>query len=571
MLQIKPKRDSLQVKMSRERAEEVIEQIMRDKAGQKAMSTARIPVTREMVQQVIASRKGQRDIGTSRTDKVRGWLAQQVEKGGIDQRWVGRKSTSVWLSPEETTNWSRAAEAAWAAQGDDPAAAARAKSLADREKAVSAAAGWMDQNEEQARNGVKVMRPEKIDKMRRDRKGMWAKLGGIEAMWAAIAIMVLLGMAVPLTDRGAGGVREQRARWVEESIVWAENAGWLYAEEKARAAERARQRLAEMRERMVTREGRPTGHAILDMGEGWGSIGIAAAEMKEGCYTVGVDRAVNLDQGSKYGRVTAKVQADFAVVGKVNLLRRVSRQANTEPASFLLIWLSPECTILSACNTSNQGTDGANGLWVLSAEAVATMTAGVRENKTRELEECLQAIEAQMAALEAEEHLGRGLLFALENPMGSDLWTLPSVADRIKRNAGWTLTRVDQCAYGRPNQKPSYILHNLGSAWQPTGVTGTGKCVRGACGGTCKKQEGWEEGKHEQQLGGRDAKRRVKRGEVTGPRGRREYSTDAARNLVEKGLVQEIVRAAIGVRQAQGKTQRRTHKHKAQNNTQEQE
>ena len=116
----------------------------------------RIPVTRETVQQVIASRKGQRDTGTSRADKVRGWVAQQVEKGGIDQRWVGRESTSVWLSPEETTNWSRAAEAAWAAQGDDPAAAARAKSLADREKAVSAAASWMDQNEEQARNGVKV-------------------------------------------------------------------------------------------------------------------------------------------------------------------------------------------------------------------------------------------------------------------------------------------------------------------------------------------------------------------------------------------------------------------------------
>ena len=110
---------------------------------------------------------------------MRGWVAKKVEKGGVDQRWVGRKSTSVWLSPEETTNWTRAAEAAWAAQGEDPAAAARAKSLADREKAVSAAASWMDQIEEQARDAVKVMRPEKIDKMRRDRKGMWAKLGGI--------------------------------------------------------------------------------------------------------------------------------------------------------------------------------------------------------------------------------------------------------------------------------------------------------------------------------------------------------------------------------------------------------
>ena len=154
------------------------------------------------------------DIGTNRTAKVRGWVAQQVEKGGLEQRWVGRKSTSVWLSPQELAKWTRAAEAAWAAEGDDPAAAARAKSLADREEAVFAVGNWMDQNEEQARNGVKVMRrrPEKIDKMRRDRKGMWTRLGDIEAMWAMMAIMVLLGMAVPLTDRGAGGVREQRAR-----------------------------------------------------------------------------------------------------------------------------------------------------------------------------------------------------------------------------------------------------------------------------------------------------------------------------------------------------------------------
>ena len=97
------------------------------------------------------------DIGTNRTAKVRGWVAQQVEKGGLEQRWVGRKSTSVWLSPQELAKWTRAAEAAWAAEGDDPAAAARAKSLADREEAVFAVGNWMDQNEEQARNGVKVM------------------------------------------------------------------------------------------------------------------------------------------------------------------------------------------------------------------------------------------------------------------------------------------------------------------------------------------------------------------------------------------------------------------------------
>ena len=34
---------------------------------------------------------------------------------------------------------------------------------------------------------------------------------------------------------------------MEESTTWAENAGWQYAEEKTRAAARARQQLIEMR------------------------------------------------------------------------------------------------------------------------------------------------------------------------------------------------------------------------------------------------------------------------------------------------------------------------------------
>ena len=105
--------------------------------------------------------------------KVRGWVAQQVEKGGsTNDGSAGRAHRCGYRRRKRRIG--HAAEAACAAQEDDTAAAARAKSLANREKAVSAAASWMDQNEEQARNGVEVMRPEKIDKMRRDREGVWA-------------------------------------------------------------------------------------------------------------------------------------------------------------------------------------------------------------------------------------------------------------------------------------------------------------------------------------------------------------------------------------------------------------
>ena len=143
-------------------------------------------------------------------------------------------------------------------------------------------------------------------------------------MWAAIAIMVLLSMAVPLTDSGASGVRLKRTpSKVGEGVGrMGRERGWRYAEVCRREGESCRESPSAAdrgeREKMVTREGRPSGHAILDMGEGWGSIGIAAAEIKEGCYTVGVDIATGMDQGARYGKVTAKVRADFEVQGRVS-------------------------------------------------------------------------------------------------------------------------------------------------------------------------------------------------------------------------------------------------------------
>ena len=53
-------------------------------------------------------------------------------------------------------------------------------------------------------------------------------------------------------------------------------------------------------------------------------------------------------------------------------------------------------------------------MWVLSEAAAEVMSAEVREEKTQQLKECLKAVKVQMAALD-------GLLFALENPLGSDL------------------------------------------------------------------------------------------------------------------------------------------------------
>ena len=107
------------------------------------------------------------------------------------------------------------------------------------------------------------------------------------------------------------------------------NNRWLYAEEKARAAERARQRLAEMRGKMHGDEGGET-NWVRNSGHGRRAGAHRHSSSRDGGGVLHCESR----QGSKsrprvkvYGRVAAKVQADFAVLGKVNLLRRVSRQS----------------------------------------------------------------------------------------------------------------------------------------------------------------------------------------------------------------------------------------------------
>ena len=61
------------------------------------MSTAR-----EMVQQVVVSWKSQRDIGKSRTNKVRGWVAQQVLRKRRDRPTMGRQKEHVSVTVATT-------------------------------------------------------------------------------------------------------------------------------------------------------------------------------------------------------------------------------------------------------------------------------------------------------------------------------------------------------------------------------------------------------------------------------------------------------------------------------------
>ena len=275
----------------------------------------------------------------------------------------------------------------------------------------------------------------------------------------------------------------------------------------------------------------------MDLGGGWGSIGIAAASMN--CSTIGVDIAGVVYQGTLHGQIRARVQIDFAEQRETNLLRRIAKKAGMTLSSIMAVWLSPECTLLSKANNMNKSRGCAHGLYAESEQNKAAATPQRLEEEREKYRRCVIAIEQQMRALEEED-----VLFMLENPHGSQFWELESVTSRIDRlkSKGWRVFTVDQCAYGRKVQKTTKILTNV--QWEPKGSTGTGRCVVGLCGGTQGNTPGAPgAGRHLQQTVTSESSRRTRMGDRE-KGAKAEYSVAAAKNRVETSLVQELIAAA---------------------------
>jgi len=318
--------------------------------------------------------------------------------------------------------------------------------------------------------------------------------------------------------------------------MWCIQRGWLIAEAK-QAHVRVSLALKEMREQVISRDGRREWDTILDLGEGWGSIGIAAEGIE--MATVGVDNAGILYQGTLHGHIRARIQMDFATQHKTNLLRRIMKKAGMRKGEVMAIWLSPECTLLSKANHMNKSRGCAHGPYTESPENLAAAAPERIEMERAKFEKCIRAVEEQMRALEEED-----IPFALENPQGSLFWELEPVKRRIDLMypRGWRTHLVDQCAYGRLAQKPTIILTNI--KWTPRGLTRDGRCKVGICSGTIGNTPGTPgAGKHAQQTITNEMWRQTRMGEYSkGKRGL--YSVEAAKNRVETMLVQEILISA---------------------------
>ena len=150
-----------------------------------------------------------------------------------------------------------------------------------------------------------------------------------------------------------------------------------------------------------------------------------------------------------------------------------------QPSTRVVLWMSPPCRTFSKADASNRNRKDSKG-----------RGCGFRDHKKatrppldRHSAKGKMAIAAdrlvllwlQVALLWAEH----GVQWAMENPEGSLArrpYMMKMVRELVVRQA-----RVDYCAYGRKDMKPTHIWTSVWS-WVQRGTTGDGRCQgRGEC------------------------------------------------------------------------------------------
>ena len=301
-------------------AEIIMEQMLRKEMGERKATGTIKEVQKHHLRRMIKSRAGERVIGTERGVKIWGWFSEMLDAKKVTLR-LATEWTNTWISQQESRINQLKTEEAWAKTG---VVRNTMKSIANREEAMGAVTSWMDKNEEPPKGGVRMLRAEKREALRTAKINVFKKMGGAEAMYAAIAVLTLEGKMVMETDRGTRGRRANDGGWLRDSLLWATASGWVrQSGDIEELSTEAESKQMQMRAKYTQREGMGE-LKILDVGEGWGSIGIAVSEIP-GCATIGVDRVGFLDQGERFGKITSRVHLDLCSEGRRNVLRRAAK------------------------------------------------------------------------------------------------------------------------------------------------------------------------------------------------------------------------------------------------------
>ena len=214
------------------------------------------------------------------------------------------------------------------------------------------------------------MRAQKLVQLRAAKQGVMKPRGGTNALYATLSLLTHSGKLVLEEDPGSGGVRGKRTDWLATATVWMKTAEWLTEEETEGFAQQAQEAQSSARSSIVE-----VMHTILDMGEGWGGIRRAVEAMEEGVRSVGVDRRGFTALGKDLNQIIARISVDFAEPTKAqNLLHKIAAKGGRALHTYLMTWLSPECTLFSQANWMNVTRGCAHGAAALDPRNVSRST-----------------------------------------------------------------------------------------------------------------------------------------------------------------------------------------------------
>jgi len=470
---------------------------------------------------------------------VRGWVARTT-LAGTHRLWETRagERRHKWASDDELRTWLLEEECLWA---PDSSSALDLRSRLHWHETVNTVRVWLQENEEPT-GPPQLLRGEKQKQLRAAKKRMMSARGGNQALLAALALLVRDGTVVLEIDPDTRGDTKAGDAWLQEAAEWMRQRGRIPNDENAedfvRAAAAAQTALRATLDSV--------NHWVLDMGEGWGGIRRAVSTMMEGVASVGADRRGFTSVGSNLPKIISRITTDFSTPidsGYSNLLKKMATLSCRPLSGYLMVWLSVECTLYSQACYMGVSAGTAHGAAALHPLNIA---AASPERIAHEMELMIEshlAIENQLSALIQEP----GVLFALECS-NCAMWDLNVVKASLCMMVGgghWHLHEVDQCAFGRLEQKPTKILTNID--WLPEGITSKpGCCVLGECAGTRGNSPGGS--KHRGRIVQDSRAWRSDGTENIRAAGRRGLDPKAYNNGVACPLVQEIVRAAIAMR-----------------------
>jgi hypothetical protein len=297
---------------------------------------------------------------------VWGWLSKEVLAGTHRLKDTTTWS-NAWMSAEEMEISLDEAKVNRLEGTERVTAEARLS----RRQCVNTVQIWFDENEERS-GSVQMLRAQKLVQLRAAKQGMMKRRGGTKALYATLALLTQSGRLVLEGDPGSGGIRGQRTDWLQESTEWMQAAGWLTVEETAGFLQQAQEAQSGARCSAVQ-----VRYTVLDMGEEWGKIrrALAVEAMEEQVGSVGVDRRGFTTLGKGMGQIIARICVDFAEPTKAqNALQKIATKGGRALHTYLLVWLSPECTLFFQANWMNVTKGYAHGAMALDPRNMSRST-----------------------------------------------------------------------------------------------------------------------------------------------------------------------------------------------------